>query len=206
MNPVTAAQLHSILPLARAHVEEYIDPINAAMERFDINTPKRAAAFIAQIGHESAELTRVEENLNYGAPGLLAVFPDEFQTPAIAENYARQPERIASRVYAGRYGNGDEASGDGWKFRGRGLIQITFHDNYLEVGEMLGLPLLDDPDLLLTPVNAALSAAWFWDNRACNGLADAGDFRGVTRRINSALAGMGDRMNLWYAAKRALGA
>lgn len=183
----------------------WLAPLQAACDGHEINTPLRVAAFLAQVGYESEYLMVLTENLDYGAAGLLADFPDEFDEAAAAA-YARQPEKIANRAYAGKYGNGDEVSGDGWKYRGRGLIQITFHDNYALAALGNDLPLLDQPDLLLQPANAALSAAWWWSNHNLNALADTEQFSQITRVINGpALAGNAQRLVLYAAAKQALG-
>ena len=152
----------------------------------------RLAMFLAQVAHESGGLLHVSENLNYSAEALLACFPSHFDSDT-AEDYARQPERIADCCYADRMGNGNEASGDGWSYRGRGLIQITGRANYAACGAALGLDLIAHPELLETPANAALSAAWFWASHGCNGLADAGDFVGITKRINGGVNGLADR-------------
>jgi putative chitinase len=179
-------------------------PLQAACDRYSINTPLRIAAFLAQCGVESARLTALSENLNYSATGLLTTFPKYFNAVEAAQ-YERQPQRIANRVYANRYGNGNEASGAGWLYRGRGLIGVTFHDNYAACGKAIELPLADHPELLEQPCNAALSAGWFWDSRDLNKLADAGRFEGITRAINGGLNGYSERLQLYSAAKAALG-
>jgi len=139
----------------------WLIPLNNAARRFAVSTSARMEHFLPQLAYESARFARLEENLNYSAEGLLVVFPRYFPVPDLAKAYARQPEKIANRVYAGRMGNGDELSGQGYLFRGRGLIQLTGRDNYRRCGKELGLPLMEHPELLLVPVNAALSAAWF---------------------------------------------
>jgi len=194
-----------------ASAATWVSPIQAACDRFQINTPLRQAAFLSQIGVESARLTALSENLNYSAAGLLSSFPTHFDA-ADAQVYARKPQMIANRVYAGRTGNGDESSGDGWAFRGRGLIDITFRDNYSECGTGIGLLLAEQPDLLLQPANAALSAAWYWSYRQLNALADAGNFLGISKSINLGSAAAGgtpngysQRLALYGAAKIALG-
>jgi putative chitinase len=179
-------------------------PLQSACDRYFINTPLRVAAFLAQVGVESARLTAVVENLNYSATGLLTTFPKYFDAVQAAQ-YEHQPQRIANRVYAGRYGNGDEMSGDGWKFRGRSLIQITFRDNYASCGKAIALPLDSHPELLEQPCNAALAAGWFWDSRDLNKLADAGNFSGIVRGINGGLNGYSERLALYAAAKKSLG-
>ncbi|MGP3661436.1 glycoside hydrolase family 19 protein [Burkholderia gladioli] len=198
--PIVAAGCGASAALA----EQWLAPLQDACSSRQIDTPLRAAAFLAQIGVESARLTAVVENLNYSTEGLLATFPKYF-TETEAQQYARRPPAIANRVYAGRYGNGDEVSGDGWLYRGRGLIQITFHDNYQLCGVALGLPLVQQPDLLGAPVNAAASAAWWWAAHGLNPLADAGRFQQITRMVNGGLNGYSQRLHLYGAAKKALG-
>jgi putative chitinase len=183
---------------------QWTSALQSACDRYHINTPLRVAAFLAQVGVESARLTAVVENLNYSANGLLTTFPKYFNAVQAAQ-YEHQPQRIANRVYAGRYGNGDEMSGDGWKFRGRSLIQITFRDNYASCGKAIALPLDSHPELLEQPCNAALAAGWFWDSRDLNKLADAGNFSGIVRGINGGLNGYSERLALYAAAKKSLG-
>lgn len=170
------------------------ESLAAAMCQYDITPTLRAAHFIAQIAHESAGFRRTVENLNYSAKGLLSTWPSRFDA-ASALAYERDPQRIANKVYAGRFGNGDEASGDGWRFRGRGLIQLTFRDNYRTASQAV----FGDERLLDTPENAAAPqamskiAAWWWSSHRLNELADAGDIVGVTRTINGGLNGLEDR-------------
>lgn len=189
-------------PIARA--TQWLAPIQSACNAYAINTPLRVAAFLAQCGVESARLTALSENLNYSATGLLTTFPKYFNAVE-AGQYERQPQRIANRVYANRYGNGNEASGAGWLYRGRGLIGVTFHDNYAACGKAIALPLADHPELLEQPCNAALAAGWFWDSRDLNKLADAGNFSGISRGVNGGLNGYSERLALYSAAKLALG-
>jgi putative chitinase len=183
---------------------QWVAPLQAACDRFGIDTPLRVAAFLAQCGVESARLTAVSENLNYSAAGLLSTFGKYFDAASAAQ-YANQPQRIANRVYAGRYGNGDEASGDGWRYRGRALIGITFRDNYVLCGMGLNLPLLDHPELLEQPDNSADAAAWYWFNRNLNALADQGNFLQITKAINGGLNGYSERLALYGTAKEATG-
>lgn len=168
-------------------------PLSDACGLFEINTPGRESAFLAQTAHESGGFTQLSEDLDYSAQGLLQTFPRYF-TPQECADFARNPERIANRVYANRMGNGDEDSGEGYVFRGRGLIQITGLDNYRLCGQALGVDLVSNPELLVQPTYAALSAAWFWSSNGCNELADAGNFAGITRRINGGLRGQDDRL------------
>jgi putative chitinase len=172
----------------------WTDPLNTTFERFDINTPERQAAFIGQCGHESAGFTILRENLNYSAAGLQKTWPTRFPTLEDAEPYARQPEKIANKVYAGRNGNGDEASGDGWRYRGRGCIQLTGKANYSAAGDALNVDLLADPDSVATSQYAALTAGWFWSIHDLNPLADARDDLAITKKINGGTNGLDDRI------------
>jgi len=190
--------------LPDAQRAEYLPFLNDAAGKFAIDTPLRAAAFIAQTAHESAEYSRFIENLNYSAQGLLNTWPKKF-TAKLAAAYARQPDRIASYVYACRMGNGDEASGDGWRYRGRGVIQITGKDLYQACGSGLGVDLAASPELLEQPHFAFLSAAWFWGSRKLNDLADRGDLVGITRVINGGTNGLEERQAYYKLAKAALG-
>ena len=148
---ISTEQLTTIMPTCR-NAADWCPPLNEAMSRYEIDNPNRVAAFLAQIAQESGELQRLIENLNYSAKGLMKTWPRRFRTLAAAQKYARQQEKIANHVYASRLGNGDEASGDGWRFRGRGLIQVTGRENYRVAGRALTLPLEDEPDLLLQQV------------------------------------------------------
>jgi len=173
----------------------FAEPLAIACEQFDISTPRRVAMFIAQAAHESVGFTRLEENLRYTDPMRLArVWPSRFTGYADAARFVRNPQALANHVYAGRNGNGDEASGDGWKYRGRGLFQLTGRENYRAAGEALGQPFVDAPELVALPLHAARSAAWFWAARGLNDMADAGDVKAVTRAINGpALLGLEER-------------
>lgn len=194
---ISLADLCAIMPLAgRSRAALFIDPLNAAMAEFGIDTPARAAAFLAQAAHESSQLRDLVENLNYSADGLMQTWPRRF-SPVEAAAYARHPERIANKVYASRMGNGDEASGDGWRYRGRGIFQITGRGNYAACsGALFGSQdtLLNNPELLEQPENACRSAGWFWQHRELNQWADADDFKTLTIRINGGLNGWTDRI------------
>src|SRR5262249_45263268 len=157
---LNSAQLAQVMPRA-PNPNVWSAVLDDAMAEFEINTAIRAAAFLAQVAQESGELNTLVENLNYSAAGLRATWPNRFTSSAMANAYARQPERIADFVYAGRLGNGNEASGDGWRFRGRGLLQITGRSNYQAVGQAIGLPLDQDPARLELPEPAARSAGFF---------------------------------------------
>ncbi|OAN50699.1 glycoside hydrolase family 19 protein [Magnetospirillum moscoviense] len=202
---LTVSILQAAVPAASAAaIHRLAEPLAQACTEFSIDSPARLAAFLAQVAHESGSLARLIENLNYSAQGLLAAWPKRF-TPDLAAVYARQPVAIANRVYADRMGNGDEASGDGWRYRGRGMIQLTGRATYAACGSDLGLALVDQPDQLIEPAPAARSAAWFWHTRDLNALADAGDFDAITRRINGGLTGQTDRRKHHAHAMAALG-
>ncbi|WUR15718.1 glycoside hydrolase family 19 protein [[Empedobacter] haloabium] len=180
---LTPEQLLKIAPSVGASAGVYVNALNAAMSRYCINTPQRAAHFLAQVVHESGELQRVRENLNYSAAGLRATWPSRFPSVAGAQLYARQPQKIANYVYANRMGNGDEKSGDGWRYRGAGWLQLTGRKAHHEVAGALGV--IGDVGTWLESVpGAALSAAWYWWKVGCNKLADAGNVDGISDLIN----------------------
>ena len=202
---LTVDILVQVMPqLARDRAALFLPHLVTTMQEFDISTPLRAAAFLAQIAHESAQLSHLAENLNYSATGLLNTFGKRF-TQETANDYARQPERIANHVYGGRGGNGDEASGDGFRYRGRGLIQLTFRDNYRHAGDVLGLPIEDQPDTVATPEVGSRTAGLYWKDNNLNALADAADFTSITKRINGGLAGQDERLAFYARAKQVLG-
>jgi putative chitinase len=177
---------------------KWVLDLDATCIEFEINTPLRIAGFLSQCAHESNYFRSLQENLNYSEQGLLKVFPKNF-TPELAAQYEHQPEKIASRVYANRMGNGDEASGDGWKYRGRGILQITGKNNYAEFEDYYGgeKKILDNPDLLSTPDYAAPSAGWFWRRGQLNTLADNQDVINMTKRINGGTNGLETRQMLY---------
>ena len=185
-------------------------PLNAAIDKFDITDARRTAAFLGQIAQESDELRHLVENLSYSGDRLLQVWPKRFPTLNSARPYERNPERLANYVYASRLGNGDQASGDGWRYRGRGLIQTTGRANYLSTGTALSLNLETQPELLEGLDAAALSAAWFWKSHGLNELADSDgagdeeDFETISVRINGGRAGLEARKAYWEKAKSAL--
>ena len=188
-----------------ANADKFADAIDKTMAEFSISNDMRRAMFIAQIMHESGNLVFVKENLNYSSDSLLRVFPKYFPDRATADAYARQPQKIGSRVYANRMGNGPESSGDGFKFCGRGLIQITGKENYTNCGAKLGKDLVADAEYLETPEGAARSAGWFWNRAGLNSLADAGDIITVTKRINGGTNGLDDRQKKYNLARSAYG-
>jgi len=168
---------------------------------YGINTHLRMCHFLTQISHESG-LKPISENLNYSSERLRQIFPKYFISKADADRYARQPERIANRVYANRMGNGNEASGDGWKYRGRGFIQITGKSNYLMLSKDTRIDFITNPDLLLQEANSMISALWFWNKNNLNALADKNDVNAITKRINGGFNGLEHRtelFNKWYS-------
>lgn len=185
-------------------IDSFVDPLNKAMEHFEINTPSRVAMFLAQVGHESGGLNHVRENLNYKAEQLTRVFPKYFRDRD-PHDYARQPEKIANLVYGNRMGNGDEDSGDGYKYRGRGLIQLTGHDNYKHFSDSMGIGIDEAVAYLETPEGAAMSAAWFWNSRHLNAVADAGDVVKATKLINGGNIGLKEREELYEEALEIFG-
>jgi putative chitinase len=202
---ITADTLLKLSPSCPADRAARLAPaMAAAMARHAIGTPLRAAHFLAQCAHESAGFTRMEENLNYSRLRLLAVFPTHYHDHGLAALHARHPEKVANHVYAGRLGNGPEASGDGWKYRGRGLIQLTGRLNYARFSKATGWDAEGDPSLLVAPEGAAESAAWFWADRGVNKAADADDIVAVTRLVNGGTTGLVDRRCLTARAKAAL--
>lgn len=198
---ISKEQLSQIMPRASAEsLERYYQPLNEAMEKFHIDNPKKVAMFLAQLAHESDSFRFSSENLNYSAQGLMKTWPRIFPTLEIANLYARKPEKIASRAYGNRMGNGSESTADGWKFRGRGLIGITGRTNYEACGKGIGADLLNHPELLEGPEYATASAAWFW-NKYVDGI-DPEDIEKVTRKINGGLIGLDSRKAFWEVAKR----
>lgn len=188
--------------------------VERALFEFGILQPQRVAAWIAQVGHESKGFSTLAESFDYAVDGLVATFGKRMPVD-LARILGRQPgeravplerqQRIASIVYAGRYGNGDAASGDGWRFSGHGLKQVTFADNHRECGHALGVDLIAHPDRLATDDTlAARSAAWFWYANGCNQLADRGDFVQLTKRINGGTNGLDDRQQRWLRAQQFL--
>ena len=178
-------------------------PLNQVFVKYDIGTPKRQAAFIGQCAVESANFTRLQENLKYSAQRLTQVWPSRFPSIEAATPYANNPEKLANFVYAGRMGNLQD--GDGWQFHGRGLIQLTGRENYANCGSGVGVDLIDNPDLLLTPQYAVLSAGWFWNKKGLNALADTQEYGAMTRRINGGLTGLDERIAKITKALQVLG-
>jgi putative chitinase len=173
---------------------KWFEPLQETFEKYQINTPKRQACFIGQCMHESGGFRLLRENLNYSAKALMNTWPSRFPDADVAEQYARQPEKIANKVYSGRMGNTED--GDGAKYIGRGLIQLTGKDNYTAFGEAIGEDLIANPQLVEEPRYAALSAGWFWNKRGLNALADLNpmDITTMTVRINGGKIGINDRI------------
>lgn len=184
---------------------KWTEPLKETFEKYNIDTAKRQAAFIGQCMHESAGFRTLEENLNYSAKALMTTWPSRFPNEEMANQYARNPEKIANKVYGGRMGNADESSGEGWKYRGRGIKQLTGKENYERCGFGLGVDLVNNPDLLLEPKYAALSAGWFWNKHGLNDLADKSDIETMTKRINGGLLGLDARKAAIQKAESVLG-
>lgn len=174
---------------------EWVDPLNETFARFGVNSTVQQAAFIGQCGHECGNFRILEENLNYRAATLMKLWPRRFPTQEIANAYAGNPKKIANMVYANRMGNRDESSGDGYRFRGRGCIQLTGATNYFQAGKALGVDFWANPDLVATPKYAALTAGWFWSTHGCNQLAADQNWTALTKKINGGTIGLQDRIH-----------
>lgn len=190
------------------NIEEWYQPICDVLPDYQITSVLRVAAWLAQMGHESGDFCEIEENLNYGAKGLRSVFPHYFPSDAMALEYQRQPQKIANRVYGGRMGNGPEETGDGWKYHGRGLVQITGKENYTHCSNALygDTRLIDNPELLLEQDGAIRSACWYWNSRNLNEYADNRDMMTITRRINGGTIGLENRVERYHRALQILAA
>ena len=185
--------------------QKWLEPLNAAFAKYDISTPVRQAFFVGQCAHESNNFTRLEEGLNYSASRLMAVWPSRFPTLEAAAPYANNPEKLANKVYGGRADLGNKEDGDGFKFHGRGCIQLTGRDLYERCGEAIGADLINQPQLLVEPHYAAMSAGWFFNKKGLNALADIKDYETMTKRINGGLLGLADRIAKIDKAKEILG-
>lgn len=202
---ITLELLQSLFPRTKVSVlENCVDALISTCERYEINTPERIAMFLAQIGHESAGLSVMKENLNYRADRLAVVFPKYFRNVNPAD-YAHNQEAIANRVYANRMGNGDEASGDGFRFRGRGFIQLTGYNNYSSFANDMGMDIDEAVEYLETVEGAAMSAGWFWDKNNLNAWADNSDVLTVTKKINGGTHGLQEREHLFHQGMTLLG-
>jgi len=204
---LTRDQLAELLP-GNPYIDNWYHALELCLPDYDINTPQRVAAFMAQCGHESGGFKFLKENLNYRAASLRKVFPKYFPDDATANRYASLPnkqEAIANRVYANRMGNGPEESGDGWRYCGRGLIQLTGKINYTNFAMSIETPVEEIPAYLQTFEGAVQSACWFWENNGLNRWADAGDIKELTRRINGGYIGLDDRIKHYQHALHVMG-
>jgi len=184
--------------------EVWFDILVLILEKYKIDTPRRISAFLAQVGHESGDFKFMKENLNYSSEGLLSVFKKYFPSLSSTVGYVRNPEKIGSRVYANRMGNGPESSGDGYKFRGRGLIQITGKNTYTEFAKSINKSIEDTITYLETIEGAAESAAWFWNKNNLSSLADKSDIITISKRINGGTNGLQDRRSRYNQALKIL--
>lgn len=202
---IISTHLKAILKIVHtdSFYERWAAIFNAVLPQYEINTKARIACFLAQCAHESAEFTRLSENMNYSAAGLINTFPKYFNSES-ALAYARKPQLIGSYVYANRFGNGGPETGDGYKYRGRGLIGVTFKDNYSEMGKELGIDLVAMPELLHDEALATKVSCIFWKKKGLNKICDSGDFDLLTRRINGGLNGLKDRKEYFDRAMRVL--
>ena len=205
---LTLNQLKQLLP-GNKYVSNWHDALSQLLPDYDINTSKRIAAFIAQCAHESGNFTTLEENLNYKPATLRKLFGKYFQTDEIAQAYCAKPnkkEAIANHIYCDRMGNGPESSGDGWRFRGRGLIQLTGRNNYQAFADSLQTNVNDAAEYMATFEGACQSACWFWETNNLNRFADQGDIKGLTKAINGGYIGLEDRIKHYEHALHILGA
>jgi putative chitinase len=203
----TQDQLQQIIP-QNTHVEHWFEALSTILPDYEIDTPERVAAFLAQCAHESGGFNAIQENLNYRAVTLRKVFPKYFPTDELANAYANMPnkqEAIANRVYASRMGNGDEHSGDGYRYCGRGLIQLTGKSNYSRFAESIDTPLEEITEFLQTFEGCVQSAAWFWEANNLNQYADSGDILTMTKRINGGTIGLEDRQKHYHHALQVFG-
>lgn len=200
---LTLEQLQEILP-RNNYINDWYNSLVEYLPKYNIDNENRVAAFLAQCSHESAEFTRLTENLNYRWESLRRVFPKYFPTDDLAKRYAHNQKAIASRVYANRMGNSTEESGDGWKYKGRGIIQITGKNNYSKFAESINLDLEEIPDFLETFDGAILSACWYWKTNNLNRFADNEDIKGLTRAINGGYIGLEDRIKKYNHIKTIL--
>ena len=192
--------------LKQLHIgAEWVDALNETFARFNLTTNNQKAMFIGQCSHESGNFRLLQENLNYKAATLMKLWPKRFPSLEFAKQYEKNPKKIANSVYASRMGNRDEASGDGYRFRGKGLVQLTGHSNHFHAGKALGVDFVMQPDLVATPKYAALTAGWFWETHKLNPPADALDYTKVTKIINGGTIGLDDRIKHVQHALAVLG-
>jgi putative chitinase len=203
---ITLELLQALCPKTKANtLLQYVEPLEEVAKYYDMyENINRIAGFLAQTAHESGSFNFVKENLNYGAKGLMTTFKRYFPNEELAKQYDRKPEMIANKVYANRMGNGDEASGDGYRFCGRGLIQLTGKNNYTKFAADLGISIEECVAYMETPQGACASAGWFWDNNSLNQYCDSNDFVTLTKRINGGTIGLEDRQHHYALALRLL--
>lgn len=201
----TRNQLAQMIP-GNPYIDHWFHALDEILPEYEINTPQRVAAFLAQCAHESGNFKFLKENLNYKAESLCKVFPKYFKTLDEAKQYEKRPEKIANKIYGGRMGNGDEASGDGFRYCGRGLIQLTGKDNYSWFAASLEIPVEEASEYLETFEGAVQSACWFWETNNLNVQADAGDIKLMTRKINGGYIGLEDRIKHYNHALHIFGA
>jgi len=199
----TQEKLGQIIP-GNPYLDHWYEALCKILPDYDINTVPRVAAFLAQCAHESGGFKALKENLNYRAVTLRKVFPKYFPSDDLANAYAQKPEMIANRVYGGRMGNGDEHSGDGFRYCGRGLIQLTGKENYTRFAESIETPVEEIPEFLATFEGAIQSACWFWETTNLNQYADNGDILTMTKRINGGTIGLEDRKKHYAHAMHVL--
>ena len=185
---------------------EWVNPLNETFDRFKIDTLEEQSCFIGQFSYESNHFKSLEENLNYRPETLMQLWPKRFPTMEEAMKYAHKPELIANHIYSNRMGNRDEASGDGWRFRGSAICQLTGHDNFWHAGQALGVDLVKNPDIARTPQYAALIGGWFWSTHGCNQLAQQKNYNALTERINGGLFGAEQRVAVMRQTERVFGA
>lgn len=202
--PISAEVLAAAMRVPTPRAGRFVAALVQATNDHGIDTPVRQAGFVAQVGHESLRLSTLEEALDLPAERLPSLYPHAFRNQREARPYARNPEALANRIYAGLRGNGDESSGDGWRYRPRGLVRVWGRQEYLGYGEALGMDLVGTPDLLATPLVASDAAAWRWAQRRCNRFCDADDLNGMTRAFVDHLSGMAERHAAWILCCRAL--
>ena len=202
---ITIEQFKKILT-KNPYIDQWFHAISRLLPDYEINTPQRIASFLAQCKHESGNFTAIKENLNYKPESLMRVWPRYFPTMEIALQYAHNQEKIANRAYANRMGNGDEASGDGWRYCGRGLIQLTGKDNYQGFADSVSISVEEAPAYLETFEGAAQSACYFWEDRHLNIFADANDIKAMTKTIDGGYLGLEEREKNYHEILKLLGA
>lgn len=202
---ITEQQLKQIAPNCKIG-KELVVVLNQILPKYNINTPLRLAHFFSQYAHETMGFTKFVENTNYTSPNRLrAIFPRHFPSKTIAANYAGKPQAIANKVYANRFGNGSEQSGDGYRYRGRGLCHLTFKANYYQFTLETGVEAIRHPELLEEPFYAVMAGCWYWQRRKINALADADNVLAVTRAINGGTNGIVQRKALLLKCKEVFG-